>query len=79
MNTSVIDLRENQAIADKLREAEAGSLPTIAPKRFNPEGKAWLPALHTRRRRTIRPRRPSSIRLGRSSLVNLAPTRLDMP
>lgn len=28
--------------------AEAGSLPTIAPRRFNPEGKAWLPVLHTR-------------------------------
>jgi len=31
------------------RKAEEGSLPTIAPKRFNPEGKAWLPVLHTRR------------------------------
>ena len=31
------------------RKAEAGSLPTIAPKRFNPEGEAWLPVLHTRR------------------------------
>jgi hypothetical protein len=29
--------------------AEAGQLPTIAPRRFNPEGKAWLPVLHTRR------------------------------
>lgn len=29
--------------------ATAGSLPTIAPRRFNPEGKAWLPVLHTRR------------------------------
>jgi DNA polymerase (family X) len=28
--------------------AEAGRLPTIAPRRFNPEGKAWLPVLHTR-------------------------------
>lgn len=27
-------------------EAAAGRLPTIAPKRFNPEGKAWLPVLH---------------------------------
>ncbi|MBX3592026.1 MAG: DNA-binding protein [Burkholderiaceae bacterium] len=27
-------------------EAGAGKLPTIAPKRFNPEGKAWLPVLH---------------------------------
>jgi hypothetical protein len=28
--------------------AEAGSLPTIAPRRFNPEGKSWLPVLHAR-------------------------------
>ncbi len=27
--------------------AGAGALPTIAPKRFNPEGRAWLPVLHT--------------------------------
>jgi len=27
----------------------AGSLPKIAPRRFNPEGAAWLPVLHTRR------------------------------
>jgi DNA polymerase (family 10) len=27
--------------------AGAGELPTIAPKRFNPEGEAWLPVLHT--------------------------------
>lgn len=26
--------------------AQAGTLPMIAPKRFNPEGKAWLPILH---------------------------------
>jgi DNA polymerase (family 10) len=31
------------------RKAEAGDLPKIAPKRFNPEGKAWLPILHTER------------------------------
>lgn len=31
------------------KKSEAGGLPTIAPKRFNPEGKAWLPVLHTRR------------------------------
>ena len=30
-------------------KAEAGNLPTIAPRRFNPEGKAWLPVLHTQR------------------------------
>lgn len=29
--------------------AEAGRLPLIAPRRFNPEGKAWLPVLHTQR------------------------------
>jgi hypothetical protein len=28
--------------------AEAGKLPTIAPRRFNPDGQAWLPVLHTR-------------------------------
>ena len=31
---------------DYRRKAEAGSLPTIAPRRFNPEGEAWLPVLH---------------------------------
>ncbi len=29
--------------------ADAGSLPKIAPRRFNPEGKAWLSILHTDR------------------------------
>lgn len=29
--------------------AEAGKLPKIAPKRFNPDGTAWLPVLHTDR------------------------------
>jgi hypothetical protein len=29
--------------------AEAGSLRKISPKRFNPEGRAWLPVLHARR------------------------------
>lgn len=28
-------------------KAESGALALIAPKRFNPEGKAWLPILHT--------------------------------
>lgn len=28
-------------------KATAGKLPTIAPKRFNPGGDAWLPILHT--------------------------------
>jgi putative hydrolase len=27
-------------------EAEAGRLPTIAPRRFNPGGESWLPILH---------------------------------
>lgn len=31
------------------RRAAAGELPKIAPRRFNPEGKAWLPILHTDR------------------------------
>jgi len=30
-------------------KAAAGQLPTIAPRRFNPAGTAWLPILHTRR------------------------------
>lgn len=30
-------------------KAEAGELPTIAPRRLNPEGRAWLPVLHTQR------------------------------
>ena len=30
-------------------QAQAGKLPTIAPKRFNPEGKSWLPLLHAAR------------------------------
>lgn len=29
-------------------KAKAGALPCIAPRRFNPEGKEWLPVLHTR-------------------------------
>lgn len=31
------------------RRAEADALPKIAPKRFNPEGEAWLPILHEER------------------------------
>lgn len=30
-----------------LAKAIAGELTTIAPRRFNPEGKSWLPVLHT--------------------------------
>ena len=29
--------------------AQAGRLPLIAPRRFNPDGKAWLPVLHAQR------------------------------
>ncbi len=28
------------------QKASAAELPTIVPKRFNPEGKAWLPVMH---------------------------------
>ena len=35
--------------AEYRRRAAAGDLPTIAPRRFNPEGKAWLPLLATKR------------------------------
>jgi len=28
------------------KKAQAGDLPTIAPKRFNPGGEAWLPIMH---------------------------------
>jgi DNA polymerase (family X) len=31
------------------RAAEAGELPTIAPKRFNPDEEKWLPVFHTTR------------------------------
>jgi len=30
-------------------QAEQGKLPLIAPRRFNPEGRAWLPVLHSDR------------------------------
>jgi DNA polymerase (family X) len=42
-----------QVLLDVDREyrgaAQAGSLPRIAPRRFNPQGEAWLPVLHTQR------------------------------
>jgi hypothetical protein len=34
---------------DYREQAEQGTLPLIAPRRFNPEGQAWLPVLHTGR------------------------------
>jgi putative hydrolase len=35
--------------AEYRTKAAAGELPKIAPRRFNPEGKAWLPILHAER------------------------------
>jgi hypothetical protein len=35
--------------AEYRARAEAGNLRTIVPRRFNPDGKAWLPILHTER------------------------------
>ncbi len=35
--------------AEYRRRAQAKDLPRIAPRRFNPEGRAWLPILHTQR------------------------------
>jgi DNA polymerase (family X) len=35
--------------AEYRRKAAAGSLRTIAPKRFNPTGEAWLPVMHAER------------------------------
>jgi len=35
--------------AEYRRDAAAGRLPRIAPRRFNPDGEAWLPILHTDR------------------------------
>ena len=34
---------------DYRRLARAGKLPTIAPRRFNPDQRAWLPVMHTER------------------------------
>ena len=33
------------------KKAEEGELPKIAPKRFNPDGKAWLPVMHMTRKK----------------------------
>jgi hypothetical protein len=35
--------------AEYRAKAAAGRLRTIAPRRFNPEGRSWLPVLHARR------------------------------
>jgi len=37
--------------AEYRRKAEAGELPRIAPRRFNPGAEVWLPVLHTHRGR----------------------------
>ena len=34
---------------DYRKLARAGKLPKIAPRRFNPEKRAWLPVMHTER------------------------------
>lgn len=36
-----------QVDAEYRKKAEAGKLPLIAPKRFNPDNRAWLPILHS--------------------------------
>ncbi len=47
------NLPEIGAVLDVDREyraaAQAGTLPTIQPRRFNPDGRRWLPILHTER------------------------------
>jgi DNA polymerase (family 10) len=44
------DIGELLSVDDEYRlRAREGSLRKIAPRRFNPEGKAWLPILHTER------------------------------
>jgi DNA polymerase (family 10) len=44
------DIATLLAVDREYREkAEQGTLPLIAPRRFNPDGRAWLPVLHTER------------------------------
>ena len=44
------DIAALLAVDREYREkAEQGALPLIAPRRFNPDGRAWLPVLHTER------------------------------
>jgi putative hydrolase len=51
--TSVIRVPDVDLLLDvdeEYREkSQAGELPTVAPKRFNPQNEPWLPVLHTRR------------------------------
>ena len=53
MNPTPTEEAPVEEILDVDREyrkgAAAGTLHRIAPRRFNPEGKAWLPILHTQR------------------------------
>jgi hypothetical protein len=37
------------------QRAEAGQLKTIAPRRFNPAGKSWLPIMHTEKKMCCKP------------------------
>lgn len=50
---SIIEEPSVELLLDVDREyrasAATGRLPVITPRRFNPEGKAWLPVLHTSR------------------------------
>jgi DNA polymerase (family 10) len=57
-NHNIEDQRENKVPSVKIlldvdaeyrRRAEKDELKKIAPRRFNPEGKAWLPIMHTER------------------------------
>lgn len=51
-----VERREEPPVAELLdldeeyrEKAAAGELPTIAPRRFNPKGRSWLPILHATR------------------------------
>ncbi len=49
-NASLPDVGEILDVDRHYREeAAAGTLPTITPRRFNPQHQRWLPVLHTRR------------------------------
>ncbi len=48
MRSAPPSVGELLSVDEEYREsAEAGRLPRIAPRRFNPEGRQWLPILHT--------------------------------
>ena len=49
LDLSKIRIKISELDREYRQKAEAGSLPAIAPRRFNPDGKAWLPVLHTQR------------------------------